>query len=635
MNKKTFSLFEDKKFFEQDFSGYKELLNRIRQALIRKKHCSLENINIGINFDPSISYVYVSLFQAKCKVLRWGSRKETLEDSINRDIQKIIENERFRHFKLRDKNKCRIMIEIVTELHPLDIKDIRTDTFCKNRFEPGITGIKLASIKSNNSIYYMPTDAVVYSHYTLKQVFNHLSKKTGISKLTNKISKRYELMRSNNEYNCALIKSRAVVTYNDKVIPLYRGYPYPVKEVSVEELRSRVIKGVSWAAKQMNYQGKFLYYYDPTTDSIIDHEHPNRDIKNNYYNIIRHGTGVMALLRAYQASNDKKFLRKAGRSIKYTIKNLGEHFCNGKKAYYTFCNDKAKLGGTGVNLATMVIYHVLSGDNKFNNYMEGMVRHLLSRIHESGEFYGYYIHPEYNEGKPLLELNEKERKELFSFYYPGEALLALGLYHNWIKNIPPDFKEEIKNKSMFAIDWLINVRPEKYADLFSALPSDAWLMQSIEEWTKNKEFLKQEYIDFVFNDALKLISQMYQEGESPYLDYEGALYYFYGEHPYPDGARGEGLISAWYLALKLGRKDIADKILTEGKKLAKSLLYLFHTHESSYAHRIPGKATDSVKLKFTRQWTRIDMIQHVVCYLYRYYNALVLDRQGVSNSEFI
>ena len=56
------------------------------------------------------------------------------------------------------------------------------------------------------------------------------------------------------------------------------------------------------------------------------------------------------------------------------------------------------------------------------------MRHILSRVHESGEMIGYYIHPRYYEGTPLTEPDEKELCELFSFYYPGEALLGLAMY---------------------------------------------------------------------------------------------------------------------------------------------------------------------------------------------------------------
>ena len=43
---------------------------------------------------------------------------------------------------------------------------------------------------------------------------------------------------------------------------------------------------------------------------------------------------------------------------------------------------------------------------------------------------GYYIHPSYQDGNPLIDMSDSERRETFSFYYPGEALLGLALFAN-------------------------------------------------------------------------------------------------------------------------------------------------------------------------------------------------------------
>lgn len=68
---------------------------------------------------------------------------------------------------------------------------------------------------------------------------------------------------------------------------------------------------------------------------------------------------------------------------------------------------------------------------------------------------GYYIHPSYNNGEPLLNMSDKERMETFSFYYPGEALLGLGLFANHFKD-----DEELKNlvveKTRVAMDWIVD-----------------------------------------------------------------------------------------------------------------------------------------------------------------------------------
>ena len=81
-------------------------------------------------------------------------------------------------------------------------------------------------------------------------------------------------------------------------------------------------------------------------------------------------------------------------------------------------------------------------------------------------------------------------------------------------------------------------------------------MQAIEEWASDPNFRNEEYINFVFNDAKEMINRTYKRDDSPYIDFEGGMYYNYGDHYYPDGARCEGLVAAYYLAKKLGKKNL-------------------------------------------------------------------------------
>jgi len=151
----------------------------------------------------------------------------------------------------------------------------------------------------------------------------------------------------------------------------------------------------------------------------------------------------------------------------------------------------------------MMHYYMYTYDETNRKYIDGLVRHILSRIDKDGEMIGYYIHPQFNNGKALINPSDEVKKELFSFYYPGEALLGLALYYQHIKNIDKDLKEDIRIKSEQALDFLIDVRPIKYNYMFDSLPADAWLMQAIEEWVKVDGLDKGKYIYFVFRDTKK------------------------------------------------------------------------------------------------------------------------------------
>ena len=148
--------------------------------------------------------------------------------------------------------------------------------------------------------------------------------------------------------------------------------------------------------------------------------------------------------------------------------------------------------------------------------------------------------------------------------------------------MPDDYRKQVRKTAKSALDFLVKERPVRYAELFKSLPSDGWLMQAIEEWSYDSEFQRPEYLDFVFGDAIKMMEYMYTEQDSAYYDYPGTFYYDYGDHAYPDGARGEGLISAYYLAARIGKEELAAKLLESCIKAAKPLILLYNSEESTY-----------------------------------------------------
>lgn len=233
---------------------------------------------------------------------------------------------------------------------------------------------------------------------------------------------------------------------------------------------------------------------------------------------------------------------------------------------------------------------------------------------------GYFINPNVQNGNELINMSDEERRATFSFYYPGEALLGLALFANYFKE-DEELTNIVTEKGKLALDWIVNERPEIYADLFTPLPSDSWLMQAIEEWTNNPDFIKDNYINFVFRDADTMIEKSYKKDDSPYIDYEGAFYYNYGDHFYQDGARSEGLIAAYYLAKKLQKNELAEKYLHACRKAALSQMFLFNSEKNNYAHLNPEKSKYSIRFKATRQWVRVDSVQHVACFFLRLYFA--------------
>lgn len=610
---------KERAFFEQDFSSVNEVLHRVRKSLITGENLSITDLDLSdiINFDRAETLVYITLFQSGQKFIRYGSKRQDFQSTLNRDVEMLRKNKKFSDFDVSDEVKCRIMLEYVIDRHPVSPAKLNSVHFDNSRFEIGINGLELR--KDGISYYYMPTDAITLSHMGLRSVLETLVRKTPIAKLSNSRSKRLEILSQSKDYEYYLFRSRAFITYKNDCIPLYRGN-VRYTEFSYDVLYNQVIKSADWLLANMYDDGRFLYYYDCCDDTYKDHEHPTRPENNLYYNDLRHCGGIIALIRAYELTSDEKYIKAAKKAVDWSISISKSHDTQWGKAYYAFYNRKAKLGGTGVLLVAMMQYRSFTGDKSYDEYIKGYTRHVMSRVYKNGEILGYYIHPQFQNGQPLINMTDEERKETFSFYYPGEALLGLALFANNFLD-DEDLAKEVRKIGKKALDWIVDERPHIYADLFTALPSDAWLMQAIEEWCKDKDFQKQNYINFVFSDAATMVEKTYRHDDSPYIDYEGGYYYEYGDHYFPDGARSEGLIAAYYLAKYLNMNNLAEKLLNACKRVAMCQFHLFNDEINNYSHKNPERSLNSIRFKATRQWVRVDSIQHVSCFFARLYKT--------------
>jgi hypothetical protein len=610
---------KERAFFEQDFSAVNKVLQRVRKSLITGENLSITDLDLSdiINFDRAETLVYITLFQSGQKFIRYGSKRQDLETTLNRNVEMLRKNKRFGDFTVNDEDKCRIMLEYVIDRHPVSPAKLNSVHFDNSRFEIGINGLELR--KDGISYYYMPTDAITLSHMGLRSVLETLVRKTPIAKLSNSRSKRLEILSQSKDYEYYLFRSRAFITYKNDCIPLYRGN-VRYTEFSYDVLYNQVIKSADWLLANMYDDGRFLYYYDCCDDTYKDHEHPTRPENNLYYNDLRHCGGIIALIRAYELTSDEKYIKAAKKAVDWSISISKSHDTQWGKGYYAFYNRKAKLGGTGVLLVAMMQYRSFTGDKSYDEYIKGYTRHVMSRVYKNGEILGYYIHPQFQNGQPLINMTDEERKETFSFYYPGEALLGLALFANNFLD-DEDLAKEVRKIGKKALDWIVDERPHIYADLFTALPSDAWLMQAIEEWCKDKDFQKQNYINFVFTDAATMVEKTYRHDDSPYIDYEGGYYYEYGDHYFPDGARSEGLIAAYYLAKYLNMNNLAEKLLNACKRVAMCQFHLFNDEINNYSHKNPERSLNSIRFKATRQWVRVDSIQHVSCFFARLYKT--------------
>ena len=257
---------KERAFFEQDFSAVNKVLQRVRKSLITGENLNITDLDLSdiINFDRAETLVYITLFQSGQKFIRYGSKRQDFQSTLNRDVEMLRKNKKFSDFDVSDEVKCRIMLEYVIDRHPVSPAKLNSVHFDNSRFEIGINGLELR--KDGISYYYMPTDAITLSHMGLRSVLETLVRKTPIAKLSNSRSKRLEILSQSKDYEYYLFRSRAFITYKNDCIPLYRGN-VRYTEFSYDVLYNQVIKSADWLLANMYDDGRFLYYYDCCDDT--------------------------------------------------------------------------------------------------------------------------------------------------------------------------------------------------------------------------------------------------------------------------------------------------------------------------------------------------------------------------------
>ena len=279
---------------------------------------------------------------------------------------------------------------------------------------------------------------------------------------------------------------------------------------------------------------------------------------------------------------------------------------NGNEAAYALYNRKAKLGGSGIGLCALAMYQRLLGDDRHAKAAQRLATHLANEINDQGEFRYYHIYLD----KPVAW---EDNQRFFSFYYPGEAILGLSQYCQHVCASEVE-RRIIFDKTHQALRFLLRARPVLHQEHYQTLPSDSWLMMGINDLWEIPEFREDEYKQFVFDDADQMVRLMYTEADALYPDYVGSFYYAYGDHAYPDGARAEGLLAAYQLALKVGDQERIWRYRDACHQVASATLRLCNTPDSVYSAANPERAIGGIRFKLTRQWFRVDTIQHVASF---------------------
>lgn len=459
----------------------------------------------------------------------------------------------------------------------------------ERHFEIGLDGL-LIQTPENKLLVFAPGDGYVRSVMGMGQLRDYLFKGYG-----------EETLRQSS-FRC--FRSASFISTRSGWRALYRGHPV-VGALTRDKLEQALRLAIEHIKRTQQADGRFLYYYDAALDSRRDHEHPKRDPDQNpYYNILRHGGGALTCLFHEKRTRRGDTWEHMTRALDYLVAQAKEQKYKGREGAYIYSEKKSKLGGSGIALYALAQFERTSSDKRYRAWADRLAWHLINQITASGEFIYYNIYLD-------QAISEGENANYFSFFYPGEAICGLAAY---LHLLTPAKRRPIFKALHKALEFLLIERPILRASEYSAVPSDGWLMMGIMELWDFKEMQRPLYADFVFSDAQKMIDHMYKVTDAPYPDYAGGFYYNYGDYPYADGARCEGLLGAYELAVKMGNHEKAVELWKAMQLAAWALLHLVNTEDSLYFAPRPDIALGGIRFKYTRQWFRIDTIQHVASF---------------------
>lgn len=111
IEQKSYLLHKNNKLYDSFIptSDDKKLVHSIRRALAKNSSVNIpESSNFSFQFNPKYSWVSITLYQPEHRSLRYISKRDTLEETIDRIISKLKERDRFSKFKVTDPSKVRI-----------------------------------------------------------------------------------------------------------------------------------------------------------------------------------------------------------------------------------------------------------------------------------------------------------------------------------------------------------------------------------------------------------------------------------------------------------------------------------------------------------------------------------------------
>jgi hypothetical protein len=397
-------------------------------------------------------------------------------------------------------------------------------------------------------------------------------------------------------------ETRSVVesTPPGRALPLMRGMVERRASLTADDLMTAARLGADYLVRVLDDRGRFIYAYQTLEDK------PGKDEDGADYNMLRHCGTTYALLEAYEAFQDPRYLEAAERALKYLQTRLRRRpaWVPVKPGIGDFVHvideDRAelsKLGGAGLALIALSKHAALTGDGTHLGTMRGIARYILHQQEENGHFLSYFQY------KPEQKVGQKD-----ILYYPGEAMLGLMRLYA----LDPD--RRWLEAARRGADYLIFTRDVKKSE--SNLDHDHWLSYALNELyraTKN-----QAYADHAFKISRAIMLKQKSRSDAPAPDFVGGFYKIPASTP--ASVRLEAYAADITLARYAGTPDAS--LIEAAMDVAGFVEAQQFDEQRAYFVANPARALGGVRESLVNNDVRIDYVQHALSGMLGFARAL-------------
>lgn len=358
------------------------------------------------------------------------------------------------------------------------------------------------------------------------------------------------------------------------LLRLYRGHNTHF-QVTPGACFARARAGADYLARQIREDGSFNYMYQAGPNEVTDE-----------YNLLRHIGSLWSLLDFYREEPREEVKTASYRALEYLYRNIDE-VAPGVLA--TNENNFVKLGGNGLGLLTLSLFHELFADKRALATAQGLARWIVNSQNEQGEF---TIHKQ--------GLTTGNVQPFISDYYPGEAIFGL------MRLFQQDGNSEWRDAAVAASQWLIEVRD--HGKSLAELEHDHWLLYGLNEVYRVAP--KPLFIEHV-GKLIKAMRDTQHSADSPHSDWRGGWYS--PPRTTPAATRCEGLLASWQLLNDHPELTSTEELAALQQMIIASLQFQFQNQfvgEKLMYLSNPQRAFGGLHSNLTNWHIRIDYVQH-------------------------